>query len=77
MKALNNIKSLLGNDEQKVVADGYLDLCIDSILGCAIESTLSMMETQPIEHNLRQSSIVLLSNAYIISSKSIRNDSPL
>lgn len=29
MKALNNIKSFLGNDEQKVVADGYSDLSID------------------------------------------------
>lgn len=52
MKALINIKTFLRNDKQKVVANGYPDLRIYSILRCAIESLDVKMLLYPFEEKL-------------------------
>ena len=49
MKALSNVKTFLRNDEQKIVANGYPDLCVYSILGGAVESIDVEMLLYPLE----------------------------
>lgn len=141
MKTWNKTISLLCNDEQQIVANGYPDLCVNGVLGCSVEgfyiqmlfdpfeeqlnlptftvqfrngqrifnrevvgqevvdlarskqnkcgnrapqihermhleSSLPMVKLRP-GHNFRHNSMVLLSNAYIISSRPIRSFSSL
>ena len=49
MKTLGNIETLLRNDKQQVVANGYPYLRIDGVLGCAIEGLDVKMLLDPFE----------------------------
>ena len=50
---------LLRNDEQKVVADGYPYLRVDSITGCAVESLDVEMLLDPLEEDLNLPSVTV------------------
>ena len=52
MKTLSKTISLLRNDEQQVVANGYPDLRVNGVLGCSVECFYMQMLFDPLEEQL-------------------------
>ena len=53
MKTWNQTIPLLRNDKQKIVANGYPDLCVDRVLGGSIEGLDVQMLLDPLEELMR------------------------
>lgn len=49
MKTWNKTISLLCNDEQQIVANGYPDLRVNGVLGCSVEGLNMQMLFDPFE----------------------------
>ena len=52
MKTWNKTISLLCNDEQQIVANGYPDLRVNGVLGCSVEGLNMQMLFDPFEEQL-------------------------
>lgn len=52
MKTWNKTISLLCNDEQQIVANGYPDLRVNGVLGCSVEGLNMQMLFDPFEEHL-------------------------
>lgn len=53
MKTWNKTISLLCNDEQQIVANGYPDLRANGVLGCSVEGLNMQMLFDPFEELMR------------------------
>lgn len=53
MKTWNKAISLLCNDEQQIVSNGYPDLRVNGVLGCSVECLNMQMLFDPFEELMR------------------------